>query len=141
MKHLSIVFLIIAFSASSSFSQEKQADANQTIATIVFDSNEFDYGEILTGSDGLCTFTFTNKGTDPLLLTRVTATCGCTAPSWSKEPIKPGEKGEIKVKYNTNIMGPFNKTIIIDSNGSPSRVILRIKGRVIEKEKTEVITK
>jgi hypothetical protein len=137
MKHLSFVLVCIAFISYSSFSQEKQEDVKQPVATIVFDSNEFDYGEIEVGSDGLCTFTFTNKGTEPLLLTRVNATCGCTAPSYSKEPIKPGDKGEIKVKYNTNILGPFNKTIVIDSNGSPSRVILRIKGRVIEKNRPE----
>ncbi len=107
-------------------------------STIVFDSNQFEYGELKYGSDGNCVFTFTNTGKEPIMLTSVRASCGCTAPDWSKDPIKPGDKGEIKVKYNTHIVGPFSKTITVNSNGNPSQVVLRIKGRVLPKTEEAV---
>jgi hypothetical protein len=138
MRTIAAVLILFSLISYSSYSQERSKEVQVVVATIVFDNEEFDFGEIEMGSDGLCTFSFTNKGSEPLLLTQVNATCGCTAPSWSREPIKPNEKGEIKVKYNTNIYGPFNKAIIIDSNGTPSRVMLRIKGRVKEKPNEEI---
>ncbi|MDZ7740844.1 MAG: DUF1573 domain-containing protein [Bacteroidota bacterium] len=76
-------------------------------------------------------FTFTNKGQKPLVLSNVRASCGCTVPQWPREPVAPGEKGEIKVKYNTNRPGSFNKSITVNSNAANSMVRLRIKGQVV----------
>lgn len=136
--------LLLTFTFSfiflSSWSQEKslekpvKAEMQKELETITFETNLFDYGELEYGSDGTCSFVFTNKGNEPLMLTGVRASCGCTAPDWSKDPIKPGDKGEIKVKYNTRLVGPFTKTITVNSNGSPSQVVLKIKGRVLPKQ-------
>jgi hypothetical protein len=106
--------------------------------TIVFKVIEHNYGEIEYGSDGTCTFTFTNKGETPLVISNVRATCGCTVPNWTRDPIKPGEEGEIKVKYNTNIVGTFNKSITVTSNGNPANIVLRIKGKVNPKPVEQV---
>ena len=109
------------------------AQENQAVASdsIVFDKLEHDYGTIEKGGDGNSVFTFTNQGQKPLVLSNVRASCGCTVPQWPREPIAPGTKGEIKVKYNTNIAGNFNKTITVNSNAANSMVRLRVKGQVV----------
>ena len=102
--------------------------------SIVFNNLEHDYGTIDRGSDGECEFIFTNKGIAPLILSNVRASCGCTVPQWTREPVPPGEKGTIKVKYNTNISGAFNKSITVNSNAVNNTVILRVKGKVVKPE-------
>ncbi len=97
---------------------------------IVFENTRYDYGEILVGSPGRCEFKFRNNGKLPLVLTNVQASCGCTVPQWSKEPVQAGETGVIKVKYNTRIPGTFLKTITVSSTAKNSMVILSIKGKV-----------
>ncbi|MFZ5430613.1 MAG: DUF1573 domain-containing protein [Bacteroidota bacterium] len=99
--------------------------------TIVFDKLVHDYGTIRRGSDGNSVFTFTNKGNKPLILNNVAAACGCTVPEWPREPIPPGGKGEIKVKYDTNLNGTFNKSITVHSNASNQVVRLSVKGQVV----------
>lgn len=100
--------------------------------SIIFDKLEHDYGTIEKGGDGNAIFTFTNKGQKPLVLSNVHASCGCTVPQWPREPIAPGQQGEIKVKYNTNLVGTFSKTITVNSSAANSMVRLRIKGQVME---------
>ena len=98
---------------------------------IEFKKEVHDYGTIKYGSNGECTFEFTNTGTAPLIITKATAPCNCTVPSHTKDPIPPGGKGVITVKYNTKIAGPINKSITVLSNATndPSKII-RIKGNV-----------
>lgn len=124
---------IILLTILSLFAFAVHARENQTAVadSIVFDKLEHDYGTIEKSSDGNCVFTFTNKGQKPLVLSNVRASCGCTVPEWPREPIAPGEKGEIKVKYNTNITGNFNKIITVNSNAANSMVRLRVKGQVL----------
>jgi|LSQX01.2.fsa_nt_gb hypothetical protein len=102
--------------------------------SIKFDKLEHDYGTIERGADGTSEFIFTNKGKNPLVLNNVRATCGCTVPEWPREPIAPGEKGVIKVRYNTNIAGTFNKSVTVLSNAANKMVVLRIKGKVDAKK-------
>jgi hypothetical protein len=102
--------------------------------SIVFDKLEHDYGTIERGADGTCEFNFINKGASPLVLNNVRATCGCTVPEWPREPIAPGAKGVIKVRYNTNISGSFNKSVTVFSNAANKTVMLRIKGKVEAKK-------
>jgi len=111
------------------------AQSVQTVQTasqdsIIFDKLEYDYGTMEYGGDGNTEFTFTNKGKAPVVLSNVRASCGCTTPEWTKTPVAPGEKGTIKVKYNTNLPGTFNKSITVSSNAANSNVMLRIKGNV-----------
>ncbi len=104
---------------------------------ISFVSLEHNYGTIEYDANGTCVFEFTNTGKVALTLNNVQASCGCTAPEWSKEPIKPGEKGKIAVKYNTKLPGTFQKTIRVFSNSTVSPVVLTIKGEVKPQAKQE----
>lgn len=114
------------------FTIQVKAKAVESAAkdSIVFEKLEHDYGTIERGADGTCEFIFTNKGESPLILNNVRATCGCTVPEWPREPIAPGAKGIIKVRYNTNITGTFNKSVTVFSNAVNKTVMLRIKGKV-----------
>jgi hypothetical protein len=101
---------------------------------ITFKNTTHDYGEIYKGSDGSYKFVFTNTGNEPLILSKPRSSCGCTVPSWPKEPILPGETNEMKVTYNTAKVGSFNKTVTVYSNAkNKSAIVLRIKGKVISK--------
>jgi hypothetical protein len=123
---------IITFLSFFSFIVNAQDNRAAFADSITFDKLIHDYGTIEQGSDGGAVFTFTNKGTKPLVLSNVRAACGCTVPEWPREPIAPGKTGEIKVKYNTNIAGNFNKTITVNSNAANSAVVLRVRGSVIQ---------
>lgn len=98
--------------------------------------NTIDYGKVSKDEDsGLRVFEFTNTGTAPLVITNAQSSCGCTVPSFSKEPIAPGKSGKIEVKYNMN-PGPIRKTITVETNAinaEEGRVVLKIKGEVIVK--------
>ena len=126
--------LIVCALIISSFGLYAQTPV-QTMAqdSIVFEKLINDYGTIEQGSDGDCEFKFTNKGESPLVLSNVKASCGCTVPEWPKEPILPGKTSSIKVKYNTNNQGSFNKSITVNSNALNSTVVLQIKGNVTPK--------
>ena len=102
--------------------------------SIVFASSTHDYGTIVQSSDGSCIFAFTNKGKTPIVLNDVKASCGCTVPEWTRTPVAPGEKGSIKVTYNTNNIGTFTKSITVNSNAINSPLVLIIKGNVTPKQ-------
>jgi hypothetical protein len=131
MKMKRIIFLLALISAFT-FSLQAQQSTPSANDSIVFNKIVHDYGTIEKGSDGISIFTFTNKGQKPLVLSNVRASCGCTVPEWPKQPINPGETGEIKVSYNTNIAGNFNKTITVSSNAANSTVTLRVRGNVTQ---------
>jgi len=101
--------------------------------SIIFEKTIYDYGTITQGDDGNCEFKFTNNGENPLILSNVRASCGCTVADWPKEPILPDSTGIIKVRYNTAIIGSFSKSVTVISNARNARVVLRIKGNVIPK--------
>ena len=84
-------------------------------------------------ADGNCVFTFTNTGKAPLVLTNVYSTCGCTVPSWPKDPIMPGKSNVIKVRYNTSRLGAIKRTITVESNATNNPIKLEIKGNVLMK--------
>ncbi len=126
MKKLVILFVATLLTVSVQ-AQEKKAE-------ITFDSDVVDYGEVSYGSDGVRKFTFTNTGNDVLIVSRVYSTCGCTIPKKPENPIAPGKKGEIEVKYDTNRPGPIRKTITVYSNASEVPQSLKIKGTVLPKD-------
>ena len=98
---------------------------------ISFDMETIDYGDITKGSNGVRTFTFENTGDAPLEIQGVRSSCGCTVPKKPEAPIKPGKKGEITVRYDTNRVGVFRKTITVNTNVSNAAIIaLKIKGNV-----------
>lgn len=102
---------------------------------ISFQEKEFNFGKI-NEVDGNVThiFSFTNTGKATLVVNRVQAQCGCTTPTWTKEPIEPKKKGAVSVTYSTaNRPGQFTKTITVYSNDSIEQTVLVIKGEVIPK--------
>jgi hypothetical protein len=111
----------------------KAQTADSTLV-ISFESTVHDYGTIEQGSDGTYEFKFTNDGKTPLILSNVRSSCGCTVPSWTKEPVAPGKDGSIKVVYNTHNLGSFSKTVTVSSNAKNSEVVLQIKGNVTKTE-------
>ena len=118
----------------------------QTGAKIVFKDkdNTIDFGTVNKVDDsGVRTFEFTNTGDEPLIISNVQSTCGCTVPSKPTEPILPGKTGKIDVKYNMN-MGPIRKTITVESNAvnvDNGRVAIKIKGEVVEKKEVNLLEK
>lgn len=101
---------------------------------MAFEFEEYDFGDINEGDDATVDFVFTNTGTEKLILTDVKASCGCTTPYWSKEPVMPGEKGKITAKYATQGRpGNFSKTITITANTGEETKRIFIKGNVIAK--------
>lgn len=109
-------------------------DAVNSGAEIKFEKETNDYGTIDQYSDGSSEFTFTNTGNAPLVISNAKGSCGCTVPTWPKEPIAPGETGTIKVNYDTKRVGKFGKSVTLQSNAEnhPTKTI-RIKGEVIAK--------
>lgn len=95
------------------------------------DKEVHDYGTIKQGGNGECEFTVTNTGDQPLIISQCQGSCGCTVPQCDTTPIKPGQKSVIKVKYDSNRVGPINKSVTINSNATntPSKIVT-IKGTV-----------
>jgi len=116
-------------------------NAQDKVAKIEFKSETIDYGTIEKGSDGKRVFEFTNTGDAPLIISKVTSSCGCTIPKWSKEPILPGKTGEIQVKYDTKRVNPIRKTITVISNAETPTVALKIKGLVVDSAGESVLKK
>lgn len=104
--------------------------AQETKAKIEFKTETVDYGEIEKGADGIRVFEFTNTGDAPLIISKVSSSCGCTIPKKPEDPILPGDKGEIQVKYDTNRVGPIRKAITVISNADTPTKVLKIKGEI-----------
>ena len=132
MKQL-LISLTILFSSGLLFSQPAFNEPD-----LVVDKEVHDFGNIEKGSDGNCTFTVTNNGDQPLIISKCEKTCGCTIPTCDHKPILPAETSEIHVSYDTNRIGPFNKSVKIHSNDPDEALkILRIEGTVVLASVTE----
>lgn len=131
-----IILLVAVLVSGIGFSQAKIEFKDK--------DNTIDYGTVSKDSDsGIRTFEFTNTGNAPLILTNVKSTCGCTIPTFSKDPILPGKTGKIDVKYNMN-PGPIVKTITVESNAvnvENGLVAIKIKGLVVVKPEVNVLEK
>ncbi len=104
-------------------------------AQIKFEKLTHDFGEFSEANPVQeCTFVFTNAGSTPLIINQAVASCGCTAPTYTKQPIQPGEKGEIKVVYNGKgkFPGHFKKTVTVRTNGVPEMTRLYVEGTMNE---------
>ena len=107
----------------------------QKPAEIKFDKLTHDFGTFSEKSPVVsCTFSFTNVGESPLIINQAVASCGCTVPEYTKTPIQPGEKGEIKVTYNGTgkFPGHFKKSITVRTNGAVEMTRLYIEGEMTE---------
>ncbi len=100
-------------------------------AQIKFDKVTHDFGTFSESEPvQKCTYTFTNVGDQPLIINQAVASCGCTVPTYTKTPIKPGEKGTLVVTYNGKgkFPGHFKKTITVRTNGVPEMTRLYVEG-------------
>ena len=119
-------FVLIAGAVSA------QESTEQTGAEIVFAETLHDFGDITQGDKVTHVFAFENTGTEPLVLNNVLTTCGCTAPSWPRDPIAPGESGEITVTFNSRgKIGMQNKIITVVSNAVNNQERVNIRANVL----------
>jgi hypothetical protein len=125
------IFLVAGLAITACTQSPKQGGNEGSAAAIAFDSTEHNFGTLPYAGDGTYNFIFRNTGSAPLLLTNVRSSCGCTIPSWPKEPIAAGTTDTIRVSYNTHISGRFSKSISVFSNATATPVILKIKGTVL----------
>ncbi|MFV5688642.1 DUF1573 domain-containing protein [Flavobacterium sp. LT1R49] len=145
MKKIVTLALLLVLGVTASNAQETSKVTKKIKATtakvstpkvdgagMVFVTEVIDYGTIAHNADGKREFVFTNNGNKPLIITNTQGSCGCTVPTTPKEPIAPGAKGIIGVKYATDRIGAFTKTVTVTSNaaGQPTKV-LTIKGTVL----------
>ena len=111
------------------------ASAQDNQAQIKFDKVSHDFGTFSESNPVQeCVFTFTNVGQAPLIINQAVASCGCTVPSYTKEPIAPGKTGAIKVTYNGKgkFPGHFKKSITVRTNGKPEMSRLYVEGTMEE---------
>ena len=121
-----IVFVFGVFTIYGAIAQEvATAEANADGAVMTFEEVKYDFGDIYQGDKVEHVFKFENSGNEPLIITNVQTTCGCTAPNWPRDPIAPGQASEIKVVFNSaGKIGRQNKVITVVSNAvSPTNKV------------------
>ncbi|HMQ08135.1 MAG TPA: DUF1573 domain-containing protein [Saprospiraceae bacterium] len=100
------------------------------------ESTVVDYGTVEKKSEPLRKVKFTNTGTAPLVIQSARGSCGCTVPKWPKEPILPGETGELEIRYDTTRPGAFNKKVTIVTNEGAQTHTITVKGNVVEEQES-----
>jgi len=118
----------------NSDSTEIPADLVGKTTTMVFEKDTFDFGTLQKGEKSEFTFTFTNTGSEQLVIADAKGSCGCTVPEKPEGPIKPGEKGEIKVVFDSTHKkgGPITQTVTLTANTEPNVTVLHVVGQVID---------
>ena len=131
-----ISLLCIMHFSCNNFGQE--LTSNNDLGLFHFEEEVIDYGNIAQNSNGVRTFKFTNRGRAAIVISKVKTTCGCTIPTYPKQAIFPGESGTIEIKYATNRIGTFSKSITVFSNANDGQKKLRIKGHVLAQSKPSI---
>ncbi|MGZ3749923.1 MAG: DUF1573 domain-containing protein [Mucilaginibacter sp.] len=130
MKKLMLICAVVLGFAFTATAQDNEK------AEFKFNEEKHDFGKVPQGTPVTTVFEFTNIGKEPLILTEVRPTCGCTIADYTRPPVKSGEKGIIKITYNAAAPGAFNKTIVVTSNAKTPTKYLNIVGEVIVKQTT-----
>jgi hypothetical protein len=125
-KILMICAVVLGFAFTASAQDNQKAEFK-------FNEEKHDFGKVPQGTPVTTVFEFTNIGKEPLILTEVRPTCGCTIADYTKTPVKSGDKGVIKITYNAAVASAFNKTIVVKSNAVTPEKYLNIIGEVIAK--------
>ncbi len=141
MKKILIFLIFGAMTITAKAQTKEEIKKDFTGPVFEFEHEVINYGDIAKNSDGNRAFKFKNVGKSPLIIYTVKGSCGCTVPTKPDKPILPGETGEIKVRYATNRVGPFSKTVTVVSNAFEAKKILHVKGRVLDKEADNVLEK
>ena len=140
MKKIALLLFVGIFGLSiNAQDQLATTKIDENAPIFKFENEVVDYGEIARNSDGVKILKFTNVGKSPLIITNVKGSCGCTVPTWPKEPIMPGDSGEIGIKYATNRIGAFSKTVTITSNATKPSVVIQVKGKVLNDEESALL--
>ena len=137
LKGRGIILLLTLFCiASTAFSQSSSNDsARMRYALAKFDRFSHDFGEIQRGEDATAVFSLVNQGLAPLVGDNITASCGCTIAEWDKEPLMPQDTMQIKVSYNSNIVGAIKRSVVVKTNDiKRTRTLLTITGNVVKEE-------
>ena len=127
-----LLFLGLASVGFAQTDATQGSDTNAQGPSMKFETIEIDYGTIDQGADGVRKFMFTNTGTEPLVIKNARGSCGCTVPTWPKEPVMPGETASIDVRYDTNRVGKFTKTVTLTTNETIGTRMLTIKGNILK---------
>lgn len=130
MKKYILIVMVLTISILSCGQDKTSNNDSEEKPEMIFNETDHNFGTIKLGGDGTFVFEFKNTGKVPLIIKRVDSSCGCTVPSWDKDPIEPKGKGKIVVKYDTNRPGSFIKSIKVHSNAKNSPVELIIRGEV-----------
>ncbi|HLF34865.1 MAG TPA: DUF1573 domain-containing protein [Cyclobacteriaceae bacterium] len=125
MRYLIFIFIMSLIPALSS---AQDSDS----ARFSFDKVKHDFGDIFQGKTSETVFSFTNTGKLPLIISNIFTTCGCTAPTWPREPVPPNGKGEIKIAFNsTGKIGIQNKVVTIMSDAAGGPFYLKISANIL----------
>jgi len=133
------LFLSVSANAQETNKKSTAVKATTTTTTVAaapkatglaFKDDTFNFGDIPKGTPATHEFTFKNTSKQTVLITGVKASCGCTTPTYTKTPIKPGESGVVAATYNAANPGSFNKTVTVTTNDTETPKILTIKGKV-----------
>jgi hypothetical protein len=131
MKHLFLLALLATAVLGQAWAQPK----------FNFSKEIHDFGEVVEGKMASYDYEYVNTGNAPLIISNVQASCGCTTPFWTKEPVMPGKKGTIKASFNSaGRPGPFNKSVTVTSNAAEGTKMLTFKGVVLAKGSMPAIT-
>ncbi len=106
------------------------AGTSTEVTTVEWEGVVHDFGEIVQGTPVTHTFKVVNTGAEPLNISNVKASCGCTATDYTKEAIPPGGEGFVQARYNAAAAGVFNKSVTVTYNAANQRELLRLKGTV-----------
>jgi len=149
MRKLLIIYVLLVFCLSCKETTSNEVSTkdiyfdegyneldNENIPLITFDENDYNFGIVIQGEAVKHIYKFTNTGKSDLLISNVSAECGCTTPKdFSRDPIKPGEKGEVLIEFDsTNKLGQISKEITILTNSIPPRKVVTISGEVMSTE-------
>lgn len=144
----SVALLMVSFAHAQEVA--KEMDKTQTEVVIgevtssgpimTFESKTVDYGTLEQHGEPLRVCTFTNTGTEPLVIKNARGSCGCTVPTYPKEPIMPGESSKIEIRYATNRLGKFSKTVTLTTNEVGEKHVLKVIGEVLKPETENVPT-
>jgi hypothetical protein len=117
------LFFVFAFLFVATFANAQ--------GVIKFKNESHDFGKVEEGVQATHTFEFTNTGTAPVVISNAQASCGCTTPDWTKEPVMPGKTGKVTASFNSQGRpGNFSKTVTVISNSETPQIVLSIKGEV-----------
>lgn len=138
MKKILLLSVVVLLSFGS-FAQQLSLDGARIVAAVketapafVWEESVFDFGKIKLGEPVTHEFEFTNSGQEPLVISSVKASCGCTVTAYTKDPVPAGGTGFVKATYNAARAGQFSKTVTVVANTSEGSVLLTIKGEVVE---------